>query len=980
VQVSTGLRFGSNASAQVLARGTSLDTDAPNFYSLGITNTSGSLQVRLDRVISGTATSLTTLSIAGPLLDTWMVATLKVEGAHLQVQIFRTDTGQFLSSGGVWQANQTDVFDLSDAAASAIRGGGVAGLGQTGGAPGGVSFDNFSVLNLPSPISILPNLVPGSLPADWSQYTSDPNTAFFVTKSGTQDQSAALVVASGRKGLSKATTRAWLTHALPANGQISADIALNSIPSQLLARGSQLDTSTPSYYALSLARGSPGPQALLTRVNGGISTVLGTLNLTRYVGGGTWVQETLVLNGNHLQAQFFSPDTNQYLNSAGNWQRGQAFAFDIVDTGSGALTAEGNAGIGRPASYVGTLTFAHFGVSVPSVVESFDGLPLGTMPAGWLQSRSDNVSGNPPTFAVASPPQGIVPLSGGHVLASTAPSGHVSAWTWNSTLQWSDVEVSAGIYVNSPTPVQLFARGNGLGTATPTYYALTLARGSLTRLQLQKVVNGVTVALPGAEVDFTYISKIWVQAALYVNGSSIRAQLYRSDTGQYLNDHGVWQTMPAWAINITDSGIKQSGVAGLFRGQGTVAPVYFDNFVVSPVTADVVPPTVSLKTPASSGVSSGIVTLTATASDDLRVTRVEFYVDNVLHAVTTAAPFSWAFDTSTVSNGVHTLVAKAFDAADNFAVSAPITLTTLNNTTIAPPSLPSHYSHIRIAELAYSGTPLDAAFTHLLASSVDLVIPNPVYLDTINAQSPSTPKLIYTNVSNIYRSLLTDWLTYADNHGIDREQAFYHVAAPTPFSGSSPSSQPVNQFWGIYRGGSTLTNLTSFAGSSQAGIAFGAANESLYLGYPDPFREINVNLATTNQGSNIVLQYAKAVDPNGNPIDWADVPLVKDTTAGLTSSGRITFDPPADWKTSSVNGSARLYYVRFLTKSVNGVIPVASSFRGRDYVGANGTTICRQLRSNALCHQCIQSEFPILGYYLRAATSCRQSVGKWTFH
>src|SRR5262249_23252377 len=48
-------------------------------------------------------------------------------------------------------------------------------------------------------------------------------------------------------------------------------------------------------------------------------------------------------------------------------------------------------------------------------------------------------------------------------------------------------------------------------------------------------------------------------------------------------------------------------------------------------------------------------------------------------------------------------------------------------------------------------------------------------------------------------------------------------------------------------------------------------------------------------------------------------------------------DPPADWKTATVGGSARLYYVRFRTLSA-GTAPVAASVLGRDYAGARGGT------------------------------------------
>ena len=39
------------------------------------------------------------------------------------------------------------------------------------------------------------------------------------------------------------------------------------------------------------------------------------------------------------------------------------------------------------------------------------------------------------------------------------------------------------------------------------------------------------------------------------------------------------------------------------------------------------------------------------------------------------------------------------------------------------------------------------------------------------------------------------------------------------------------------------------------------------------------------------LQYTTAVDSTGNPTSWSTLTTVRDTTAGLTQSGRITFDP-----------------------------------------------------------------------------------------
>ena len=68
---------------------------------------------------------------------------------------------------------------------------------------------------------------------------------------------------------------------------------------------------------------------------------------------------------------------------------------------------------------------------------------------------------------------------------------------------------------------------------------------------------------------------------------------------------------------------------------------------------------------------SGTVTLSATASDNVGVTGVQFYVDNGTTplATDTSSPYSASWNTTTVTNGTHTLTAKARDAAGNITTS-----------------------------------------------------------------------------------------------------------------------------------------------------------------------------------------------------------------------------------------------------------------------------------------------------------------------
>ncbi|GAC1627948.1 MAG: CehA/McbA family metallohydrolase [Nevskia sp.] len=96
--------------------------------------------------------------------------------------------------------------------------------------------------------------------------------------------------------------------------------------------------------------------------------------------------------------------------------------------------------------------------------------------------------------------------------------------------------------------------------------------------------------------------------------------------------------------------------------------------------ADTTPPTVS----ASESGSSGTITLSATASDNVGVTRVEFSIDGTLVATDSSAPYSVSFDSTTLANGSHSLVARAYDAANNVGTSSAVSFSISN--TVTPPS------------------------------------------------------------------------------------------------------------------------------------------------------------------------------------------------------------------------------------------------------------------------------------------------------
>ncbi len=106
-------------------------------------------------------------------------------------------------------------------------------------------------------------------------------------------------------------------------------------------------------------------------------------------------------------------------------------------------------------------------------------------------------------------------------------------------------------------------------------------------------------------------------------------------------------------------------------------------FTSDPVTVtvfnDKTPPTVSLTSPAAGSTVSGTITVSATASDNVGVVGVQFRLDGAgLGTEGTTAPYSVTWDTTTASNGSHTLTVVARDAAGNTATSAPVTVTVSN--------------------------------------------------------------------------------------------------------------------------------------------------------------------------------------------------------------------------------------------------------------------------------------------------------------
>jgi subtilisin family serine protease len=104
--------------------------------------------------------------------------------------------------------------------------------------------------------------------------------------------------------------------------------------------------------------------------------------------------------------------------------------------------------------------------------------------------------------------------------------------------------------------------------------------------------------------------------------------------------------------------LKAWDAAGNFRNA--------DNYVVVSNTPDSTPPSVTLTNPADGATVSGTINVTATASDNIVVVKVELWVDGKWKAKDVSSPYAFSYNTALLPNGTHRFTAKAWDAAGNW--------------------------------------------------------------------------------------------------------------------------------------------------------------------------------------------------------------------------------------------------------------------------------------------------------------------------
>ncbi|HEX8160456.1 MAG TPA: Ig-like domain-containing protein [Pyrinomonadaceae bacterium] len=274
-----------------------------------------------------------------------------------------------------------------------------------------------------------------------------------------------------------------------------------------------------------------------------------------------------------------------------------------------------------------------------------------------------------------------------------APTASITSPT-NGQIVSGTATVTAGATDNvGVTKVELYADGALVGTKTSAPYTFgwntdPLAEASHTlQAKAYDAANNVgnsatvtvtvkhdvtppTVALTAPAAGATLTGTVTVSANAGDDKAVARVEFYRGTTLLGTDDAAPYSVQ--WNTSAEVPGAYSLTAKAFDTGNNSAT-----SSAVGVTVADSAAPTVAITSPANNSfvTKKSTVTITATATDNVGVTRVEFYVNNVLKCTDTTAPFNCAWAVPNGAGQVFTLLAKGYDAAGNIGASASVSVT-----------------------------------------------------------------------------------------------------------------------------------------------------------------------------------------------------------------------------------------------------------------------------------------------------------------
>lgn len=270
-----------------------------------------------------------------------------------------------------------------------------------------------------------------------------------------------------------------------------------------------------------------------------------------------------------------------------------------------------------------------------------------------------------------------------YVSLESGSNGSVAEYR-ESTGQWTRIgpgsNLPMGAYhhfaeYNPVHHIVLFGGGNG----SQAVYKLTPA-GQITRMQDAPVGVGIQASIITVDpVSGDYL--------VFTSNNYFYSYNVITDVWTLISSGGT--SVPIWTTGYGNSihgvvaaPVSNYGVTTFVTCNFSACKVNLYKHSNTPPPSDTTPPTVSLTAPAAGSTATGSITVSANAADNVGVVGVQFKLDGVgIGSEDLTSPYSITWDSTTTSNGSHSLTATARDASGNQTTSASVAITVSN----APP-------------------------------------------------------------------------------------------------------------------------------------------------------------------------------------------------------------------------------------------------------------------------------------------------------
>jgi len=501
---------------------------------------------------------------------------------------------------------------------------------------------------------------------------------------------------------------------------------------------------------------------------------------------------------------------------------------------------------------------------------------------------------------------------------------------------WKDVDASAPIVTpkvsgTSGTLAFSATATDNVGVTKVEYYVNNTLKGSATASPY--AFNFVSTAV--ANGSYSLVAKAYDAAGNVGTSAAVAFTVNNPDTTApavtaKVAGTGTARTFTATATDNIGVSRVEYFVDGASKGSATVSPytVTFDcgtvangshslvakaydaagNVGTSAAVAFVVDTTAPSVSAAVTG-TKGTLVFNATATDNVGVTKVEYYVNNALQGSATASPYAFNFVSTAVVNGSYSLVAKAYDAAGNVGTSAAVTFTVDNDKTA--PTVTAKVSGTS-GTLAFSATATD----NVGVTKVEYYVNNA--LKGSATASPYAFNFVSTAVANGSYSLVAKAYDAAGNVGTSAAVAFTinnpDTTAPA-VTAKIAGTGTVRTFTATATDNIGVSRVEYFVDGSSKG----SATVSPYT--------VTFDCGTVANGSHSLV--AKAYDAAGNVGTSAAVAFVVDTAAPSVSAavtgtkGTLVFNATA---TDNIGVTKVEYYVNNALKGSATASPYAFNF------------------------------------------------------